>query len=482
MGAEGTVRWGGGTSPNMVSSATNLPDDLQKVKPLWMLPLGTHQYSIPTVDGGDIFVTTNDLRFDRPGTKSTGGGVLMCVDRSTGKPKWRFRSPRFKEGVVDPYHYDQWECGFASGPVLDGDRVYLVGNRGEILCLDRQGQANGNEGPFVEEAQYMQLLPGEGEALRPDDGDLIWRYDLVKELDVVPHDVCGSTLLMRGNLLYASTSNGIDGPHKTVPHPDAPTLIVLDKRTGRLVARDGELIGRRMLHCNWASPVYGEVNGQGRIFFGAGDGFLYAFEPVREDVAEVQTLKKVWAYDCNPENYRTKNGQLVPYSSSGKNTPEGPSEIIGTPVFYENRVYALLGQSPLHGPGQGNLVCVDAATGQPVWTSNRVNRSLATVSVADGLLYAVDCVGQLFCFDAKSGDLVWSHNLEGKVWSASTFVADGKVYAGTETNQVWVLKAGREKQVLSRTRVGAMPITPTAVDGILYLPTQTQLIAYPGGK
>jgi hypothetical protein len=34
---------------------------------------------------------------------------------------------------------------------VDGNRVYVVGNRGEILCLDRDGQANGNDGPFLDE-------------------------------------------------------------------------------------------------------------------------------------------------------------------------------------------------------------------------------------------------------------------------------------------------------------------------------------------
>ena len=68
----------------------------------------------------------------------------------------------------------------------------------------------------------------------------------------------------------------------------------------------------------------------------------------------------------------------------------------------------------------------------------------------------------------------------GKAWCASTFVADGKVYASTEARVLWVLDAAKEKRVLSRTRFSSPPTTPTAVDGILYLPTQRKLIAYPG--
>jgi hypothetical protein len=52
------------------------------------------------------------------------------------------------------------------------------------------------------------------------------------------------------------------------------------------------------------------------------------------------------------------------------------------------------------------------------------------------------------------------------------------VYAGTEANLLWVLKAGKEKQVLSQTRLKTAPITLTAADGVLYVPTQRGLTAY----
>ena len=41
-------------------------------------------------------------------------------------------------------------------------------------------------------------------------------------------------------------------------------------------------------------------------------------------------------------------------------------------------------------------------------------------------------------------------------------------------------EAGVKKEVLSRTRFKTSPIRPAAVDGVLYVPTQKRLIAYPG--
>jgi outer membrane protein assembly factor BamB len=474
-------RWGGSSGANMASEARNLPADPARTEPLWELKLGTHQYSIPTVDRGRIYLAANDGGVERPGLRPTGGGVLVCVDQATGRLIWQLPSPRFFGGVKPPYHYDQWKCGICSGPLVDGDRVYVISGRGEILCLDRAGQANGNDGTFKGELTYMGVSNAPGNELRPTDGDILWRYDLVAELDIVPHDVCGSTLLLCGDFLYACTSNGIDDRHDKIPRPLAPSLIVLDKTTGRLVARDDEKIGLRLLHCNWSSPVAGRVNGRTLIFFGAGDGILYAFEPPRPTQgSEVQVLKKVWAYDCNPPDYRTRDGQLVAYSKHNQNTEDGPSEIIGTPVFHQGRLYVAIGQSPLHGNGRGCLSCVDAATGAKVWASELVERTTLTAAIADGLLYLSDGSGNLHCFEANTGERHWVHRLGAKAWCASPFVADGKVYAGTEANVLWVLKAGRERQVLSKGQLASAPITPTAVDGVLYLPTQKSLIALPG--
>ena len=476
-----SARWDGTASPNPVSAARNLPADPGNTEPLWEIRLGRHQYSIPTVDRGRIFLAANDFGIERAGFKPTGGGVVMCVEQATGKLLWRLPVPRYFAGVKPPYHFDQWDCGVCSRPVVEGNRVYVIGSRGEILCLDRDGQANGNDGPFLNELAYMGLTNSPDAKLEPTDGDILWKYDLIPELGVILHDVCGSTLLLDGDLLNACTSNGIDDRHDKVPRPDAPSLIVLDKASGRLVAKDHAKIGRRLLHCNWSSPVVGRVNGRTLIFFGGGDGYLYAFEPPSPGPAgEPQILKQVWACDCDPPDFRSRDGHPLPYSSSSRNRPDGPSEIIGTPIFQAGRIYVAIGQSPVHGVGRGCLSCIDAASGKKIWSSELVERTLATAAIADGLLYLPDYTGNLHCFDAATGQRYWVHPLGAKTWCASAFVADGKVYAGTEANSLWVLRAGKELQVLSRSRLKSAPITPTAVDGVLYLPLQDRLLAVPG--
>jgi hypothetical protein len=67
--------------------------------------------------------------------------------------------------------------------------------------------------------------------------------------------------------------------------------------------------------------------------------------------------------------------------------------------------------------------------------------------------------------------------MEAGVWSASPVVVDGKVIISTEKQLLWILKAGREKQVLSRSRLKSMGITPAVYGDVVYLPTQRNLFA-----
>ncbi len=176
-------------------------------------------------------------------------------------------------------------------------------------------------------------------------------------------------------------------------------------------------------------------------------------------------LKCVWSCDCNPPQYRFRDGKPIDYWSGNVQTSDsnkddgrfvGPSEIIATPVFYKNRVYVAIGQDPTHGRGRGMLTCIDATrtgdvskTGK-VWTFDRLDRSLSTVSIADGLLYIADLPGRLYCLDAESGKCYWVHDTKQQVWG-STLVADGKIYLGTR-KALWVFKAGKEDRVLDQIR------------------------------
>ena len=457
---------------------STLPDAYDANDLLWEARLGTHQYTVPRIDRGRVFIGTNDIGLEHPAARRTGGGIVMAMDAGSGEMIWQMPIPRYMKGTQPPFHFNHWKCGVCSRPAIDGDRLYIVGPRGDVICLDRNGQADGNNGPFVSETDYM-VMRDPAYKLTAADGDIIWRFDMIEQLNVYPHDVCGSTTLVHGDYVYACTSNGQDDKHRYIVNPKAPTLIVLDKLTGRLAGVDGELIGERMFHGNWSSPVATDLGGRVIILFGGGDGLLYAFEPLAPSKPgdKPQTLKRIWRHDCNPPEYRQRDAKKIPYAKWQNKSPDGPSEVISTPVVHNGRIYISIGQSPVHGPGQGMLSCLDAATGEEIWASKKVDRTIVDVTIDEGLAYIADYSGWLHCFDAETGECLWQHELEGGVWCASPIVVNGKVYVSTERSILWVLKTGRHKQVLSRSRLRSVAITPVVHDGVFFLPTQKRLFA-----
>jgi outer membrane protein assembly factor BamB len=464
---------------NLALGRSALPDAFSPDQLLWEIELGSHQYTVPRVDRGYLFIGINDLTLDHPVIESSGGGVLMCRSPLTGELIWQLPIPRNMEGRIPPFHFNHWKCGVCSTPALDGDCLYIVGPRGDVLCVDRHGQANGNDGPFLQDARYMGVPDGSDYELTNTDGDIIWQFDMIEQCQVVPHDVCGSSPAVHGDYLYVCTSNGADHTHDRVANPLAPNLIVLNKATGRLVATDGAIVGERNFHGQWSSPVVADIHGRTLVLFGAGDGILYAFDPIESPAAgdAVQTLKVAWSYDCCPRDYRERDGVPIPYSRWNRKRTDGPSEVIATPVVHKGRVYISIGQSPVHGPGAGLLSCIDGASGQRVWDSRDVGRSLSQVAIHDGLLYISDYNGQLSCLDEDSGETIWQHDLGSGVWTSSPVVVDGRILISTEKQLLCVFKAGRTGEVVSRSRVNSMAITPVLWEDILLFPTQRRLFA-----
>ena len=253
--------------------------------------------------------------------------------------------------------------------------------------------------------------------------------------------------------------------------PHAPSLIVLDKRTGRFLAKDTAPTAVNMLHGQWSSPSLATVQGRKLIFLGGGDGTCYAFEALAGVPREPVTLKTAWWVDCIPAEYRSFAGMdmFVHYTLGDKRRKDsinkandgtfvGMSEIIATPVFYQGRIYVAIGRDPDHGRGRGALVCLDAnQTGNSTqtakrWTYQDLDRTLSTVSIADGLLYIADVAGRVHCLDAETGNVNWVYESKSRT-IASTLVADGKVYLPNEKH-LEILAAGKTMKLLGQVSLG----------------------------
>jgi outer membrane protein assembly factor BamB len=334
-----------------------------------------------------------------------------------------------------------------------------------------------NRGPFKEEGQYIAGPGAPAVKVGPGDADIIWRYDMRDELGVFPHNMTSSSVLVVGDKLFVTTSNAVDWTEKHIPSPDAPALICLDKNSGKLLGQERSGISSRLFLSNWSSPAYGVAGGKAMVVFGAGDGFCYGFDPEPAD----GTLREIWRCDCNPPERRSKAGKPLKHTQ-----PEGPSEIIATPVITANRVYVAIGHEPEGGEGLGCFNCIDATkTGDitssgKIWTNTEIGRSVSTASVADGRVYIADFAGIVHCMDASTGKELWHHDTEGHIWG-STLLADGRVYVGNESGTLFMFAATSEKKLLGQIDLKD-PIysTPITSNGMLIVGTSSNLYAVRG--
>jgi len=467
-------QWGAAWSRNMVSTEKGLPDsfDPKSGKNIrWRANLGTETHSTPIVAGGRVYIGSNNGE-PRDPRRQGDRGVLMCFDERDGRLLWQLVVPKREE---DPFH-DWPKTGISSPVTVEGDRVYLVSNRVEVMCLDARGLANGNDGPYRDEGKHLAPRGEPAMEIGPLDADILWLFDLTAGAGIWSHDAAHSSILIDGDFLYLNSGTGVDNTHVKIRTPDAPSLVVFDKKTGRLIARDYEQMAPNIFHCTWSSPSMATIDGQRLVLFGGGNGILYAFEPLTNSPrsGEPIKLKKVWQFDFDPagpkENVHRYN----------KNRREGPSNFYGMPVFDHNRIYLAGGGDLFWGKNEAWLKCLDPRTrtnGGPteIWSAALEKHVLSTAAISQGLIFIADCGRKFHCLDAETGKTLWTQDIAGEVW-ASPMVADGKVYLGTRSGQFWIFAASKEKKVLSSIELkDPISATATPANGAVYVATMTHL-------
>lgn len=462
-------QWGGTSLRNNTPVGRNIPVtwDITTGKNIkWKANLGSVTHSTPVVANGKVFVGTNNAagriaRFPWDNWKQTDLGCLVCFDEETGKFLWQYSAKKLKTGRLNDWPM----TGICASPLVDGDRLWIVSNRCEVVCLDIDGFRDGkNDGPFKKE-----------ENTDANEADVIWKLDMIGELKVHPHNMSTCSVTSDGKRLFVSTSNGVDGTHANIPSPEAPSFLCLDRDTGDVLWSDNSP-GEFILHGQWASPTYFETGKQPQVLFPGGDGWLYSFDPRGDGNGNSKLL---WKFDCNPKETKWILG------GRGRR-----NNLCGSACFYKNRVFIAVGQDPEHGEGEGHLWCIDPVkkldgsdvspklaidkTSKPlprrrlqavnpkngeqaihnpdsalVWHFTGVDmngngkmtfeetmhRTFTTPAIKDDILYIADFAGAVHCLDAKTGWQYWSYDLFGACWS-SPLIVDGKVYIGDEDGDV----------------------------------------------
>lgn len=464
------VMFGGTVYRNMVNlREKGVPDNFDPEGPrlLWKAQLGSRAYGGPVVANGRVLVGTNNELPRNPRDVDKNGepvdkGILMCFDAKTGKLLWQAVHDKLPSGQVNDWPKE----GLCSTPLVEGDRVYYVSNRCTVVCADLHGLANGRQG-----RPLRGIDPKTGKQIdydSPTDADILWELDMMKELNVFPHNMSACSPLLVGDILFIVTANGVDEGHINIPSPEAPSFIAIDKKTGKLLWKSNAP-GKNIMHGQWSNPVYANIDGTHQVIFPGGDGWLYSFVP--------ETGELLWKFDCNPKD--------AVYELGGTGTR---NDFIGTPVVYKNRIYIGVGQDPEHTTGIANFFCIapkkdsrgdiskylevrtKGADGQEkigekpnpnsheLWRFGgvddrkwaprdfRFGRTMSTACVVDDIVYISELAGFLHCLDANTGKHYWSFDTKASIWGSPYYV-DGKVLLANDQGELFIFRHLKQHEV-----------------------------------
>ena len=210
VGAEDWPQWRGRDRLGVwheTGIVDSFPDTGLKVT--WRVPLGSG-YSGPAVADGRVLVL--DWTEDPDSRTLDGSERVVALDETTGAILWTHRWETSYQVLQARY-----AVGPRATPTVDGDRVFVVGATGRLLCLETAS------------------------------GRVVWERDYVADYDTsVPAWGITSAPLVEGDLLIALVGG----------EPDA-LVVAFDKHTGqerwRALQVEGEL--------GYAQPVVFEAGG-----------------------------------------------------------------------------------------------------------------------------------------------------------------------------------------------------------------------------
>ncbi len=225
---------------------------------------------------------------------------------------------------------------------------------------------------------------------------------------------------------------------------DQQYIAALHKHSGELAwktPRSGAMDPNPQYKKAYGTPLIVNVDGRDLVCSTASN-WLYAYDP-----ANGQELWK------------------LPYGALGFSIVSRPVAQDGMLYFSTCFVRAEFLAVRLQGPRGPEIV----------WRSQRQIPQMPSPLLVDGLLYLFNDKGIATCLDAKTGDVVWTERLGGN-FSSSPLYADGRIYVGNREGVTFVLAPGREFQVLAKNTLdGEIFASPAALDDALYLRTDKAL-------
>ncbi|MEM7314672.1 MAG: PQQ-binding-like beta-propeller repeat protein [Planctomycetota bacterium] len=477
-------QWGGDSMRNNVAEATNLPseweaggfdrktgqwqkEDAQHV--LWTAAVGSPTYGNPVVAGGRVFVGTTNTRGYLPRYPGKVDlGCMIALSEKDGSFLWQHSNeklPSTQDNIRD------WpQCGVCCAPLVEGDRMWYVTNRGTIACLDTEGFYDGeDDGP--EKAGLAKLFNqpatlhaglDDGElpnALAALIGDLGTRFRVKKEEEGKSWIISVrqgreyqyyGVALNDGNITV--TNRGLakkpaDTGEEMVSAPTELTAGLADGKVSlglrRLLAKRGfELPENVNVASNGQKEwtITGKVAGADRkMILREEDSMLVAFKQLTtDDTGEADT---VWTFDMMGE-LKTSQHNMCACSVTG----------LGDILFANTSNGVDESQEHIPNVDAPSFIALDKNTGKVLWTDNSPGANILHgqwSSPAAGVLGGVPQVifaggdGWVYSFKADKGnngkpELLWKFDanpkdtewVEGGRGTRNNIIATPVIYNG----------------------------------------------------
>ncbi len=370
-----------------VSKETELNTDWNKKSPklLWTFRDAGMGYSGPAVVGNVLYLAG--------ATKERE--TVFAIDVETGKELWR--------SEVAPYYDNNWGGGPRATPTIDGDHLYLLTGRGDLVCLDRNS------------------------------GKKIWSKSLTKDLGGRLMSGWGysESVLVDGDKLVC-TPGGREG-----------TIAALDKKTGALIWQSKEVTDDAAYSSIIAADFSGirqyiQQTGRGVVGVSANDGRLLWYvtrSKYRTAVIPTPIFSDGMVYVTAGYSAGSTLIRLTPDGDKFK------SDIVYEKEAIENHHggVILIGGHIYGYSGRAGWMCQQLESGKVNWTFGKGRPGKGAVTSAAGHLFCYDeSAGSLHCVEANPKIWIEKGSLslpektkirkpQGRIWTHPV-IANGKLY------------------------------------------------------
>lgn len=274
-------------------------------------------------------------------------------------------------------------------------------------------------------------------AVRRKDGTIAW---VNREIQLQHATGPGSSPILFQDLLIFH----VDGM-------DTQGIVALDCATGHVrwrTERSGAMSESPDQKKAFCTPLIAVIEGQALLISPAAN-WLYVYDPA-----------------TGQERFK------VPYGETGYS-------VVPRPVVRGSLAYFCTGFD------QSRLLCVDVsptASGlvedRIQWTVDQRMPTMPSPLLVDDLLYLISDAGIATCVNADTGEVVWSERLRGK-FAASPLLADGKIYLGNQAGELLVLRPGRELDVVASNQLdSAIMASPIAIGRQIIVRTAERLYLF----